>query len=135
MPWGGWSFQVFEGRLRYVHNLYGKEHLVVEATGLLAPGDHRVSFEFEKDDGPGGHAALVCDGETVAEGRLSNFTPSGFNGVGIGVTCGYEWGPAVGPGYRAPYRFNGLIEAATVETTGPVVRDPLAELAAILAEQ
>jgi hypothetical protein len=41
----------------------------------------------------------------------------------------------VGPGYQAPYRFTGLITKAMVETTGPIVRDQLAELAAILAEQ
>jgi hypothetical protein len=94
-----------------------------------------VTFEFEKDDGLGGGVVLGCDGELVGRGTLPRFTPSGFNGVGVGLTCGYEWGPAVGPGYRAPYPFNGLITRALVETTGPIVRDPLAELAAILAEQ
>ncbi|HEY5246090.1 MAG TPA: hypothetical protein VIJ60_10520, partial [Acidimicrobiales bacterium] len=71
----------------------------------------------------------------VATGAIERFTPAGFNGVGAGLTCGYEWGPAVGDGYDAPFPFNGTIVRATVEVTGPVVRDPLAELAAILAEQ
>jgi arylsulfatase A-like enzyme len=132
---GGWSFHVFEGRLRYVHNLYGKEHQIVVAESPLSSGDHTVSFEFEKDEGLGGDVRMACDGETVARGTLPRFTPSGFNGVGVGLTCGYEWGPAVGPGYLAPYPFTGLITKAIVETTGPVVRDQLAELAAILAEQ
>jgi arylsulfatase A-like enzyme len=132
---GGWSFHVFEGRLRYVHNLYGKEHQIVVAESPLPSGDHTVSFEFEKDEGLGGDVRLACDGETVARGTLPRFTPSGFNGVGVGLTCGYEWGPAVGPGYLAPYPFTGLITEAIVETTGPIVRDQLAELAAILAEQ
>jgi arylsulfatase len=132
---GGWSFHVFEGRLRYVHNLYGKEHHIVVAESPLPSGDHTVSFEFEKDKGLGGDVRLACDGETVARATLPRFTPSGFNGVGVGLTCGYEWGPAVGPGYLAPYPFTGLITKAIVETTGPIVRDQLAELAAILAEQ
>jgi arylsulfatase len=132
---GGWSFHVFEGRLRYVHNLYGKEHQIVVAESPLPSGAHTVSFEFEKDEGLGGDVRLACDGETVARGTLPRFTPSGFNGVGVGLTCGYEWGPAVGPGYLAPYPFTGLITKAMVETTGPIVRDQLAELAAILAEQ
>jgi hypothetical protein len=38
-------------------------------------------------------------------------------------------------GYQAPFAFNGTITEAFVEVTGPVVRDPLAELAAILSEQ
>ena len=66
---------------------------------------------------------------------IPRFTPSGFNGVGVGVTCGYEWGPAVGTGYEAPFTFGGVIRRALVETRGPVVRDPLAELPAILAAQ
>jgi hypothetical protein len=71
----------------------------------------------------------------VAEGAIRRFTPAGFNGVGVGLTCGYEWGPAVGDGYMAPFPFNGTITHAVVEATGPVVRDPLAELAAIMSEQ
>jgi hypothetical protein len=94
-----------------------------------------VRFAFEKDEGLGGAATLHCDGQIVAEGVIDRFTPAGFNGVGVGVTCGYEWGPAVGEGYSAPFRFNGTILRAEVTTTGPVVRDPVLEVAAILAEQ
>jgi hypothetical protein len=35
----------------------------------------------------------------------------------------------------APFVFNGTITDAVVEVTGPVVRDPLAEIAAIMSEQ
>jgi len=41
-----------------------------------------------------------------------------------------RWG-----GLRGPFAFNGTIERAVVEVTGPALRDPLAEIAAILAEQ
>ena len=78
---------------------------------------------------------LRCDSTAVGRGVVPAFTPSRFNGVGVGLTCGYEWGPPVGEGYRAPFRFSGRILRAVVEATGPVVRDPLAELEAILAEQ
>ena len=37
--------------------------------------------------------------------------------------------------HQVPFAFNGTIERAVVEVTGPVVRNPLAEIAAILAEQ
>jgi len=132
---GGWSLHVLDGRPRYVHNLYGKERHVVEAEGPLGPGAHRVEYAFTKDEGLGGTGVLRVDGAVVAEGPIARFTPSGFNGVGVGLTCGYEWGPAVGAGYRAPFPFTGTIVRAEVETTGPVVRDPMAEIAAILAEQ
>ena len=132
---GGWSLHFFEGRLRYVHNLYGKEHHLIEAQWPADGGRQQASFHFDKDETLGGAATLACDGEVLARGRIPIFTPSGFNGVGVGLTCGYEWGPAVGPGYSAPFKFNGTISSAVVETTGEIVRDPLAELAAILAEQ
>ncbi len=137
---GGWSLHFLGGRPRYVHNLYGKARHVIAAAKAVSAGHHVVRYDFEKDavdvrGGLGGTGTLRVDGEVVALGFIDRFTPSGFNGVGAGLTCGYEWGPAVGEGYTAPFTFNGTILRAEVTTTGPVVRDPLAELAAILAEQ
>ncbi len=132
---GGWSLHILAGRIRYVHNLYGKERHVIESAELITPGDHRIEYAFAKDAGLGGAGVLRCDGREVGRGVIPRFTPSGFNGVGAGLTCGYEWGPAVGGGYTAPFRFAGIIRHAVVRTNGPVVRDPLAELEAILAEQ
>ena len=132
---GGWSLHILGGRLRYVHNLYGKERHAVESAEIITPGDHRLEYAFASADGLGGTGVLRCDGREVGRGVIPRFTPSGFNGVGAGLTCGYEWGPAVGPGYEAPFPFAGVIRRALVRTTGPLVRDPLAELEAILAEQ
>ena len=132
---GGWSLHLLDGRPRYVHNLYGKERHVVEADTTIPAGRHLIELAFEKDAGLGGHAVVRCDGETLAEADIPRFTPASFNGVGIGLTCGYEWGPAVGDGYVAPFPFNGRIVRAEAVATGPVTRDPVAELAAILAEQ
>ena len=132
---GGWSLHILDGRVRYVHNLYGKERHVVAADSVITAGDHHIEYAFTKDDGPGGHGVLRCDGVEIASAPIPRFTPSGFNGVGAGLTCGYEWGPAIGAGYTAPFRFRGVIRRAVVSATGPVVRDPLAELEAILSEQ
>ena len=137
---GGFSLHVLAGRPRYVHNLYGKERHVVAGGDVLGPGRHEVRLDFVKDppgegDGLGGRATLRVDGRVAGEERVDRFTPSGFNGVGVGLTCGYEWGPAVGEGYVAPFPFTGTILRAEVAATGPVVRDLLAELAAIMFEQ
>jgi arylsulfatase len=132
---GGWSFHVVEGRLRYVHNLHGQAHYEVVASGALAPGRHTVEFRFEKDQGAGGMASLFVDGDPVGAAEVPKFTPVAFNEVGVGLTCGYEWGPAVGSGYEAPFAFNGTIGRAEVTATGPVVHDPVADVAAILASQ
>jgi len=132
---GGFSLHVLGGRLRYVHNLYGKRRDTVEADSPLEEGRHLVELRFDKDESAGGSALLLVDGKEVGSAVIERFTPSGFNGLGIGLTCGYEWGPAVGEGYEAPFTFTGTILEARIEATGPVMRDPLAELAAILAEQ
>jgi arylsulfatase len=132
---GGWSFHVLGGRLRYVHNLHGQMHYEVISAHALAPGRHRVEFQFDKDEGAGGMARLVVDGELAGEAEVAKFTPVAFNEVGIGLTCGYEWGPAVGSGYGAPFTFNGTIVRAEVSATGPVVHDPVADVSAILASQ
>jgi arylsulfatase A-like enzyme len=132
---GGWSFHVADGRLRYVHNLYGQRIYSVAADTALSSGRHEVAFRFEKDELLGGHVTLVQDGSVVGSGTLDHFTPVAFNEVMIGLTCGYEWGPAVGSDYEAPFVFNGRILRAEVTVTGPVVRDPVAEVAAILASQ
>lgn len=136
---GGWSFHVLGGRLRYVHNLYGKERHTVCACEVLATGRHEVVADVEMDPAEGGGlgatVVLRCDGNEVGSGRVERFTRSGFNGAGAGLVCGAEWGPAVGEGYTAPFPFTGAILRAEVETRGPARRDPLAELAAILSEQ
>lgn len=132
---GGWSLQFRAGRPRYIHNLYGKELHIVGSHDVVGAGSHTLEYEFTKDEALGGSGTLRCDGQTVAAGPINRFTPQAFNGVGVGLTCGYEWGPPVGDGYAAPDRFNCTIERALVETRGPVLRDPMAEIEAILAGQ
>ncbi len=132
---GGWSLHLVEGQLRYVHNLHGQSRSVLAPEERLRSGRHEVRFTFEKQDGEGGTTLLTYDGVDVAAGVIERFTPVVFNEVGIGVTCGYEWGPAIGEGYVAPFAFNGTILRAEVAATGPVVRDPVLEVATILAQQ
>jgi hypothetical protein len=94
-----------------------------------------VTFRFEKDELLGGRATLLQDGAAVGTGEVKRYTPVAFNEVMIGLTCGYEWGPPVGDDYEAPFAFNGTIVRAEVTATGPMVRDPVAEVAAILSMQ
>jgi arylsulfatase len=132
---GGWSLHVVDGTVRYVHNLYGRSRYTLEAGATLDAGRHAVAFAFEAEKTGGGRATLAIDGAQVADGVIERFTPAVFNEVGIGLTCGYEWGPAVGEGYSAPFEFNGTIERAEITTLGPPVVNPALEIAAILAKQ
>ena len=85
----------------------------------LGVGRHRVELRFETENGLGGQATLVQDGEVVGTGAIERFTPVAYNEVGIGLTCGYEWGPSVGLGYRPPSPSTGPLSAAEVHVTGP----------------
>ena len=97
-----------------MHNLYGQRLYEVVADTALGSGRHEVAFRFEKDEALGGQATLVQDGVVVGTGEVERFTPVAFNEVMIGLTCGYEWGPAVGGDYEAPFAFNGTIVRAEV---------------------
>jgi arylsulfatase len=132
---GGWSLHVVAGRLRYVHNLHSRRVYEVASESVLGAGRHEIVFRFDKDQGAGGRGTLLVDGEVVGTGDVERVTPVAYNEVGIGLTCGYEWGPAVGGDYNAPFAFNGTILRAEVEATGPMVHDPVAEVAAILSAQ
>ena len=132
---GGFSFHLREGRLHYVHNLYGKELHRVGATGAVPPGRHRLGFSFERQDGGGGPVVLTVDGTVVAEGHIPTFTVAAFSATGAGLTCGYELGPAVGEGYEAPFRCTATIHTATVTLSEHVPVNPMVEFERIMAEQ
>ena len=132
---GGWSLHVVAGRLRYVHNLYGKERHVVASDEVLAPGHHRLGFVYERRVGLAGHGTLTVDDREVGSGAIARFTFTGFNGTGAGLTCGYEIGPAVGPDYQAPFPFTGTIERAVVEVSGDAAFDPVAVFEAIMSAE
>jgi arylsulfatase len=132
---GGWSLQVLGGRLRYVHNLYGKTVDVIDADVVIGPGAHTLGFRYEQADDDGGTAALVVDGEVVGTGAIARFTPIRYNNTGAGLSCGYELGPPVGPGYDAPFRWNSELTEVVVDVTGPPRVDPLKEFERIMTEQ
>jgi arylsulfatase len=131
---GGWSVHLRSGRLHYAHNLYGKERTTVAADTGLGAGRHDLEVHVERHD-PGAEVTLRCDGRVVGHGAVARYARAGFNGVGAGLTCGYEWGPAVGTGYEAPFPCTAVIVRAELVARGPAVRDPLAEIEAILSAQ
>ncbi len=131
---GGFTFHLLGGRLRYVHNLYGKELHEIAAPEVLTPGRHRLSYRFVHD-GAGGDGYLEVDGALVAEGRIPRFTVMAFSGTNAGLTCGYEFGPAVGDGYRAPFRCTAAIHSVTVTLDEHAPVNPMVEFERIMSEQ
>lgn len=129
---GGWSFQLLDGRPRYVNNFVGASVDVITAPDPVAPGRRLLEFEFTAK---GGRARLLVDGYPVAEDVISKVPIARYNLTGGGLTCGWEQGPAVGPDYSAPFRFTGTIDRVTITANGASRRDPEAEFEAIMSEQ
>ena len=132
---GGFAFYLRDGQARYVHNLYGKERHVVASDVTLAPGPHRVEYEYTKTTGLAGHGELRVDGAVVGAADIPTFTPMQFSNTGGGMTCGYELGPSVGDDYVAPFRCNATIHRVVVEVEGAHERDPVAVFRQLMSEQ
>jgi arylsulfatase len=132
---GGFSLHLHDGRLRYIHNLYGRAHHVIEADELVPAGDHQLGFRFDREGRQGGPVILTVDGQTVAEGTIPEFTIASFSLTGAGLTCGYELGPAIGQDYDAPFRSTVTIHRAVVTLDEHAPINPLVEFERIMAEQ
>jgi arylsulfatase len=132
---GGYSLQLWQGRLRYVHNLYGKDIHRVLSAPTVAAGRHRLTFRFERREPRGGTAVLEIDGAVVAEEDIPAFTIAAFSATGAGLTCGYEVGPAVGDDYRAPFACTATIHSVTVTLSEQVPVNPMVEFERIMSEQ
>jgi len=132
---GGWSFQVLDGHLRYVSSYVGKEVWTVESGVDIGPGEHRVALAFRSNGDFSGTARLLLDGTAVGEGVIPITTPVRHSITGAGLTCGWEQGPPVGPGYAAPFRFTGDLGPVTVDVEGAAHHDAEATFTSIMAEQ
>jgi arylsulfatase len=132
---GGWSFQLLDGRLRYVHNYLGKERHVIDSEVDVPTGRHELAYSFSTAGDFRGTGRLLIDDHVVGEGAIPRVTPVRYSITGSGITCGWEQGPPVGDGYQAPFRCTAALRSVTVTVDGPPHRDPEAEFDAIMSEQ
>ncbi len=132
---GGFAFYLRDGRMRYVHNLYGKRRSIIGSDVQVAGGAHRCTFRFTKTADFVGRGDLLLDGVVVGSGEIPHFTPVRFSITGAGLTCGYERGPAIGDDYVAPFPANVEIARVVVDVSGTPYRDPEGEFEAIMSEQ
>ena len=92
---GGWSFHVDDGRLRYVHNLYGKErYTVVVRHGHRAPVRTRSRSSSPRPTSTPGTGHAVVDGAVVGEGEIPHVTPARYSAPAAGLTLRLGAGPA-----------------------------------------
>jgi arylsulfatase len=124
-----------DGRLRYVHNLVGKDRHRIASDAVIAPGTRTLGFRFDKTAEFAGRGTLLVDDAPVGGGDIPFFTPVRFSITGAGLSTGYEAGPAISDDYVAPFPFNATLRRVTVDVRGEPHRDPGAEFEAIMSEQ
>jgi hypothetical protein len=95
-------------------------------------------MQFDARPDFSGTARLFVDGIEVGREEIARTTPVRHSISGAGMTCGWEQGPPVGPGYTAPFRCSATISKVTVDVIdGPPEpeRDLAAEFEAVMSEQ
>ncbi len=109
---GGWSFYVQEGRLKYCYNLLGVQSFYTEATTPLPAGKHQVRMEFAYEGGgvaKGGDISLYVDGSKVGAGRVGATVPMIFS-LDETLDVGCETGSMVSEDYTdKTSKFKGTI--------------------------
>ncbi|MGH3505591.1 MAG: LamG domain-containing protein [Nocardioidaceae bacterium] len=138
---GGYSLFIQDGRLHYVHNYVGRGLYKVSTAAPLAPGAHKLRFEFEptgqpdmaKGRGAPGRLQLYVDGELTAEAEAPVTTPFMLNPGAL--TCGANPGSPVTPDYPSPFRFTGTLRTVTVDVSGELITDSEGEMRAAMARQ
>ena len=138
---GGYALYVKGGKLRYVHNYVGRAWYSVESDDGLAPGTHRLRFEFEptgepdlqQGKGAPGRLQLYVDDTLVGNAEAPVTVPFALN-PGV-LTCGANPGSPVTPDYPSPFKFTGTIHSVTIDVSGELIQDPEAELRVHMARQ
>jgi arylsulfatase len=115
---GGWALYAKGGSARFVYNVLGIQHFLVEAGSPLPTGSHQVRMEFAYDGGglaKGGDVTLYYDGGPVGKGRVGATQPMMFSADET-TDIGYESGTTVTPDYTArTSRFTGRINWVQID--------------------
>jgi arylsulfatase A-like enzyme len=124
---GGYSLFVADGRLHYVHNFVAQRLDRVSSTVPVTAGARTLGVRFDRTGEHAGVATLLVDGAEAGRLEIPSFTPTRWSTTGEGLCCGLQFGLAVTPEYRTPFRFTGTLRRVTVTVDGPEFIDPQAE--------
>ena len=115
---GGYGLYLLKGRPVFTYNFVDLERFRWEGPQTLAPGKHRITFEFTYD-GPGfgksGTGVLNVDGKAVANKTVPHTIPflmtidETFD-VGIDLRT-----PVDDKDYQVPFRFTGKLSNVTIK--------------------
>jgi arylsulfatase len=108
---------VKDGKPVFHYNLAGVERYEVAGAEKLAPGKHKIAFDFKYAGGgvgKGGAATLSVDGKVVAK---KDFPKTLGYRMSLDETldCGEDTGTPVSEDYKVPFKYAGEIEKVTIE--------------------
>jgi arylsulfatase len=109
---GGWSFYVRGGRLKFCYNFVALAQYYVESHQSLPSGKHQVRAELAYDGGglgKGGTVSLYLDGNKVGEGRVEKTQPFIFSADET-LDVGYDAGSPVTDDLPRDNAFTGKID-------------------------
>ncbi|MGQ0593095.1 MAG: arylsulfatase [Gammaproteobacteria bacterium] len=119
---GGYGLYLVKGKPVFTYNLLGLERFRWEGADALAPGKHKIVFDFTYD-GPGlakgGTGVLSVDGKEVARKAIPHTIPAlmtideSFD-VGVDTRTGVD-----DKDYQSPFRFTGKLDKLTIKLEPP----------------
>jgi arylsulfatase len=129
----GYGFYVLKGKPVYTWNLLGLQRIKWEGPEVLAPGKHRLEFDFKYDGlgaetlqygspsglGRSGTGYLKVDGKVVAEQKMEKTVPMVMQwceNFDVGADTG---SPVADEDYQTPFRFTGKIDKLTLTIDRP----------------
>ena len=114
---GGWVLYMKDGKVHHEYNWFALERTNIASTAALAPGKHKIMYEFIPDaatPGTGGKSILSVNGTKVAEGHIPKTQPFAFSGD-EGADVGLDGETNVSKDYKqGDNAFTGKIVKVTV---------------------
>jgi arylsulfatase len=130
----GFACYLLGGRPVVTFNLFGDVYRAA-ARAPIAPGRHRVGFEYAREAPGGGPVRVAVDGEVCAEVRLPHDLPFRWQVAGTGMFVGRDRGLPVCDDYEPPFPFDGTLVQVVVESSMLVPRDAQKEARAAIVHE
>jgi arylsulfatase len=125
--WGGWAMYILKGKPVFHYNMLILAQYHWEGADALAPGKHRLVFDYTYDGpgiGKGGTGVLKVDDKVVATQKQANsiaFLQIADETFDVGMDTRSSVNEK---DYQVPFAFNGKIDKLTVKLGPPQILSP-----------
>jgi arylsulfatase len=133
---GGYGFYLLDSKPVFTWNLLDIARIKFAAPEKLAPGKHKVVFEFTPDAagppiGRGGTGRLLVDGRVVDEQKMPKTVPF-YLQWDDPFDIGHDTGSSVAPDdYKVPFAFTGKFDNVTYKLGESTLPKPPAQTAQV----